>query len=104
MKTAFAMIISTVLMSACSFVELVPGADQVIFSQDMDSCKKLGETEVAVLAEFMYMDRDPQTIAEELQILAQNGAIKMGGNAIWAISEVIDGRQTFSILRCNPDT
>jgi len=102
MKKILSVSLYSLILSACSFVELVPNANNIIFSNDMDSCKKLGETEVAVLSTFMFMDRDPHTIAEELQILAQNGAVKMGGNAIWAVSDIVEGRQTFSILRCAP--
>lgn len=87
-------------LSACSFVEVNPGAEHIILSNAGDNCKRLGQTTVSVLHEVAYIDRNPETIEQELQILAQNAAAKMGGNAIWPVSEVAKGSRDFAVYRC----
>jgi len=90
-------------VSACSFVDTIPGANQVILSNDLSSCKKVGQTTVKVLDEILWIDRSEQAIAEELQMLAQNSAVKMAANAIWPVSDIKDGSRTYHILRCKPN-
>lgn len=87
-------------ISACSFVEVKPGAEHIILSNAGDNCKRLGQTTVSVLHEVLYIDRNRETIEQELQTLAQNAAAKMGGNAIWPISEVEQGSRDFAVYRC----
>ena len=50
------------------------------------------------------MDRDPKVIAEELQTKAQNQAYRLYGNAIWPSSDIDDGKQSFEILNCQPNS
>lgn len=88
-------------LQGCSFVEVNPGAEHIILSNDAASCKKLGETTVSVMHEIGFIDRNLDAISDELQILAQNSAAKMGGNAIWPITTVTKGEQSFEIFRCS---
>lgn len=90
----------TASMTACSFVELKPEAEHVILSNDNATCKRIGQTTVSVLHEFVAIDRNVDTISEELQTLARNAAAKMGGNAIWPESEITEGEQDFGVYRC----
>lgn len=87
------------VLNACSFVELHPGAQNIIFAKD-DSCQLVGSFEAKVNTENAYISRTEQAIAEELQILAQNEAFKKKANAIWPESDIDQGRQHFSLLRC----
>jgi len=89
-------------LSACSFVELQPGAQTIIFANPSDGCKTLETFQAEVKTRTLWMERDPKVIAEELQIQAQNKAFKQYANAIWPISEVKDGKQSFVIMRCEP--
>ena len=88
-------------MLSCSLVELKPEAQHVIMSNDNSSCKRIGETTVKVLNEFLYFERNQDAVGDELEILAQNSAAKLGGNAIWPISEIDKGEQTFEVLTCS---
>ena len=99
--TLAALTLSTMgLFTACSFVEVKPGAEHIILSNDSETCKRIGQTTVSVLNEFMFAERNQDVVAEELQILAQNSAAKMGGNAIWPESEVSQGERDFGVYRC----
>lgn len=88
------------LSSGCSFVETIPGANQIIIANDEESCTKVGQTTVKVLHRFLWMDRDVETVSDELQTLAQNSAVKMRANAIWPVSPVKEGSRTYHIYRC----
>ncbi len=105
MKNNFLPIILTLLLPltliSCSFVELLPGDHRIIYANNPDSCKKLKELVLTVKTTTFFISRSSKAIAEELQILAQNEAIRSYANAIWPVSEVKDGQQSFSILRCS---
>jgi len=95
-----ALVMSIFALQACSFVELAPGANQIIFSNNHTSCQKVDEYHASVRTTTMLIDRSSKAIAEELQILAQNNAYKNKANAIWPSSEIRSGKQSFDILRC----
>ncbi len=87
-------------LSACSFVELQPGAQSIIFAPPSDECRTLGNFTGEVKTSTLFIERDLKVIADELQTLAQNEAFRQYGNAIWPSSEVNDGSQSFVILDC----
>lgn len=86
--------------TACSFVELKPGAETIIFAKQGDGCELLETFTAEVKTSTFFISRRPRAIAEELQILAQNEAYKLYANAIWPSSEIEDGKQVFDLLRC----
>lgn len=89
------------LVSACSFVELTPGAGNIIFVEPGDDCESIQQITVQTKTDTLLMDRKLQVVAQELQTLAQNAAYKLYANAIWPRSEINEqGQQTFEILRC----
>jgi len=100
LQNILAIFLSTATLTACSFVDTLPGAEHIILANHDSGCEKIGQTTVSVIHEVLYVDRSEDTIAEELQILAQNSAAKMGGNAIWPSSEVLNGEQSYHIFRC----
>lgn len=87
-------------IAACSFVELKPGAENVIIFEGNDRCEAIGQTEVNVIVTAIGIDREAATIAEELQTLARNDALQLQSNAIWPITQVTNGEQTYRIMRC----
>jgi len=95
-----ALVMSAFALQACSFVELTPGANQIIFSNHHTSCKKINEYHATVRTTTMLINRNAKAIAEELQILAQNEAYTKNANAIWPSSKIKDGQQSFDILHC----
>jgi len=88
-------------LCACSFVELLPGKHRIIYANNAETCKIMKQVELNVATTNFFISRSDKAIAEELQILAQNEAIRTYANAIWPESEVKDGQQTFSILHCS---
>ncbi|KZX82089.1 hypothetical protein A3715_16915 [Oleiphilus sp. HI0009] len=92
--------ILSITLVGCSFVDTVPGSQKVIISHDTAECKRIGETEVKVLSSIAGIDRDEDTMAQELSTLARNAAYSKKANTITPISEIEDGRQTFVLYRC----
>ena len=101
--------VSLTLIS-CSFVELLPGEHYITLvnhnpefpatGQSSPPCKTLKEMSFETKTTTLFITRSKKAIAEELQILAQNEAIRSYANAIWPNTEVENGKQSFSILRC----
>ena len=92
-----------IILSACSFVELKHGAENIIFAQKGDGCELVKSLTAEVKISTLFIDRRPEAIANELQILAQNEAYSVYANAIWPSSEIKEGKQTFEILKCTPE-
>jgi len=96
----FLLISSFLAICGCSFVELDPGAQRVIYSNDLNSCQKIDTFSAKVQTEALLVERNAKAIAEELQMLAQNKAFGLDANAIWPTSEIESGEQSFDILVC----
>lgn len=100
MKTNFIVLLFILPLFSCSFVELLPGSHNIIYAGNSASCKKLKQLEFSVATTTLFITRSERAIAEELEILAQNEAVRSHANAIWPESTIEDGRQSFSILQC----
>jgi len=115
MKNNFLYILASLLASSalisCSFVEPLPGEHHItqvnrthIVStnqQNSNTCETLKEISFQTRTTTFFISRSEKAIAEELQILARNEAILSLANAIWPVTEVKDGEQSFLILRCS---
>jgi len=55
-------------LTACSFVELNRGAENIIFSRQGDDCRQLQTFTAEVKTTTLFIDRRPKAIAEELNI------------------------------------
>ena len=89
-------------VASCSFVELQGGAENIIFAQQGDGCELIQTFTAEVKISTFFIDRRPEAIAEELQILAQNEAYTLYANAIWPSSDIENGKQRFELLKCKP--
>lgn len=87
-------------LAACSFVELKPGAENIIFAQQGNGCELVKTFTAEVKTTTLFINRRAEAIAEELQILAQNKAYSLYANAIWPSSDINHGLQSFHLLRC----
>jgi hypothetical protein len=94
-------IVSTCIsITACSFVELKPGAENIIFAKQGDGCERVKTFTAKVKTSTLFINRRAEAVAEELQILAQNEAYSLYANAIWPNSDIKDGQQNFDLLKC----
>ncbi len=102
------LIINTLLLSflggvsACSFVSLNPGAENIAVSADGNSlskCKFLGNTDVSLWSKADTF-QSQGTVDEQLNILARNQAATMNGNTVIAKSDINNGQRTYAVYNC----
>lgn len=106
MKTSISIIAATILLSACSGINLTDEGKKVrvLEPSEVSSCRELGKTNTSVTAAVAGIDRPDDTIAEELRTMARNGAARMQGDTIVPLTVVEAGQQTFVVYKCiDPD-
>lgn len=96
----------SLLASACSWVDLKPEAENVrVVSLEaldaMSNCHKMGSTTVSVKADVASIARNAEAVRVELETLARNSAIDLGGNTVVPVSQVDKGKQSFVVYTCN---
>lgn len=92
------------LVSACTWVEPTAQGEKVrvLSAEEVTKCKKVGQTTVSLLAKLAGIERNPDKVQEELNILARNSAVELDGDTVVPISAVEEGKQTFAVYRCIP--
>ncbi len=95
-------IVLCALLVGCAWVRLQPDAEgvRVIGLAEAAQCEKLGRTTASVLAKIGPFKRSRTKVRGELETVARNETIKMGGDAIAPTSEIEQGRQSFDVFRC----
>jgi hypothetical protein len=90
------------LLSACSFIPKSPGADKVLILplERVKNCTEIGQTKVQVLDRIGFLARRGVSVETDLQRVAKNNAIDMGGDTVSALTGVVNGRQTFGVYKC----
>ena len=91
-------------LNACTSIKLTHGGEKarVLSSGEVANCQKRGATTVRVKPTLLTISRQPTIIAKELQILARNSAVNMGGDTVSPISKIDLGEQTYAVYRCIP--
>lgn len=89
-------------LSACTWVKTDPGAErvQVRSSDQVRQCERLGQTTASVRDRVAAVQRRPGRVEEELETLARNSAVDLGGDTIVAEGPVRDGQRRYSVWRC----
>ena len=89
-------------LQACTYVELTPAGKEIMLidSSKAESCKKLGQTRVALNLKAASGFTKHDEVVIDLERTARNTAPRLNGNAVTPIDEIEDGKQTFSIYEC----
>ncbi len=89
-------------MLACTWIPLTDEGQSVrVLQADATAdCKKVGKIGSKTADRVVIFARSDQKVREELESLARNEAVEMGGDAIVPIGTATDGRQSFDIYRC----
>jgi len=90
-------------LSACSFVELEPQAQNVFVApntQALAGCAYVGRTNVSVWSGAENL-QSREKMEEQLNILARNFAVEMGANAVAPASEIRDGQRMYQAYNCS---
>ena len=104
LQTAFVLVILVILMPSCTWVKVTPEGAKVRLAtaSEVVDCERKGEVTASLKSRVGGFERKPGKVAGELETLARNEGAEMGGDAVVAKSNVREGRQDFSIYRCNP--
>lgn len=95
--------LAVLLLSACTFVKMAPGADSVrvvAVGKNMSACEKRGEVVVSVKNRLGPYERDAMRVRDELETLARNEAPSLRADTVQPKSEPSDGEQRFLAYRC----
>ena len=89
-------------MNACAWVTLTPSGEKVrvLDASEVSTCKGLGNTTVSLLAKVAGINRNEETVARELSLLARNAAAELGGDTIVPVSPVKNGERSYTVYKC----
>ena len=92
------------LLSACTWVNLTPEGEKVVVltAEEVVGCKHVGQTVVMLRDTVAGFKRSPERVQQELNTLARNSAVEIGGDAVVPQGEPEDGKQTFAVYDCRP--
>lgn len=95
----------TVLLAlpvGCTWVKLDKDAVGVVVvpADSVTDCQRVGSTTSTTRAKVGVYERGEDQVNEELVTLAKNSAASMGGNSLVAEAPPKDGKQTFTVYRC----
>jgi hypothetical protein len=101
---SFALALLALSLAACTWVDLTPEGEKVrvLSSSEVSSCKHLGKTSAMTAAKVTGLARHEHKVEEELNTLARNSAVSLGGDTVVAVGSPVDGRQVFEVYRCIP--
>jgi hypothetical protein len=101
-----ALLLMLISLSACTWVELSPQGEQVTVAtmEAVADCKRVGKTTVSTLSRVGGLNRYEESMQDELNKLARNSAVELGGDTVVPISPIEDGEQVFAVYRCKAAT
>ena len=103
MRLPTIMIATAVVLSACTWVHMAPGASavRVVPAGGVPAgCEKRGEIAVSVKDSVAFYERNELRVREELETLARNEGPGMGADTIQPLAPPAQGEQRFAGYRC----
>lgn len=103
MLRLFAVLLALIGAGGCTWTPLRSVGEPVaIVGADTERCEAIGNTTARTTSHIGPFLRSPRKVRGELETLARNEAGAMGGDAIRALADPVDGEQRFEVLRCTP--
>ncbi len=101
MRLAAPLLVLPLVLSACTWVHMAPGASAVkVVTAAPGGCEKRGEVEVSVKHNVAFIERNPIKVRDELETLARNEAPGLQADTIHPLAEPAGGSQRFAAWRC----
>ena len=95
------LLVLPLVLSACTWVHMTPGASAVkVVAAAPSGCEKRGEVEVSVKHNLAFIERNPIKVRDELETLARNEAPGLQADTIHPLAEPAGGSQRFAAWRC----
>ena len=94
--------LAILIMAGCTWVEPTPGSEEVrvLPADKVGTCKKLGDTTSSLVHKVAGINRSEEKVKKELETLASNSAVVMGGDTVVATTPVNEGEQSFDVYKC----
>ncbi len=95
---------SVLLQLGCVSVKLTEGGERarILRPEDVVRCEKLGKTTVSVQDRVIGIPLAKTKVQRDLNNLARNSSVNMGGDSVVPISKPVAGEQVFEVYRCLP--
>lgn len=95
---------SILLQLGCVTVKLTEGGERarVLRPEDVVRCERLGETTVSVQDRVIGIPLAKSKVQRDLNNLARNSSINMGGDSVVPMSDPNAGEQVFEVYKCLP--
>ena len=93
------------LLTSCATVKLSGDGSKarVLGMDEVKKCQNTGSVTVSVNQKTLnVIPKRSSSVANQLQILARNSAVHMGGDTVVPVSNPEYGQQTFAVFRCIP--
>ena len=99
----YALCLTIICLPACTWIEATKEGSEVALVKpfNVNSCSKLGTTNVTVTYKIGILTREDETVTEELIIAAKNRAAELDGKSIVAKAPAVEGKMSFDIYKCN---
>lgn len=91
-------------LNACTWVDLTAEGEKVrvLNMDEVAKCQFIGQTTSNTAYKVAGVRRHDNAIQNELESLARNSAVNLGGDTIVAAGDMNEGKQTFQVYRCVP--
>lgn len=101
---ALSIVLFTFTLTACTWVTLTDEGKKVrvLSAHEVTKCEHKGQTTSSTTSKLVGVKRHDNAIQDELETLARNSAINLGGDTIVSDGITKDGKQTFQVYRCVP--
>jgi len=93
------------VLSGCSFVQLEEGADKVrvLEPERTQKCDREGKTTVSTAKRILFIPRGEKAIENDLDRLARNSAVDLGGDTVYRDTAIEDGQAVYQVYDCVDD-
>lgn len=91
-------------LAGCTWIDVTAQGDKVrlLSAAEVTGCKRVGKTTVSTAAKLAGLERYEDKIQDELNTLARNSAVDLGGDTVVPVGSPVDARQVFEVYRCMP--
>lgn len=103
-KKTLPVVLMFLSVSACTWVTLTPEGEKVrvLSANEVTRCQHVGQTTSSTTAKLVGVNRHDNAIQNELETLARNSAINLGGDTVVPDGVIKEGKQIFQVYRCVP--
>lgn len=97
--------VATITLTACTWVTLTPEGEKVrvLSAEEVTKCREVGKTTVSLAAKVLGVERHPEDVQKELNMLARNSAVELKGDTVVPLAPPEEGKQVFAVYRCMPE-